>query len=391
MHIGVGLGPSVPGSGVSRYAEKLASALVAEAHGSGDMLTFLTDTSNPRWLLAALTPHGVADPAARACIHHSYWQRRPGTLQTIGNNLLLGPRLSSLRLDVYHGIDVYFAAALGSANVARVMTIHDLAAWRLPQLVSRRSRFFASFVLTRLLPRVDRIIADSHSTARDLGERVPGVAARIRVVHLGVDPRFAPASAQAIEACRRQLGLPSQYLLYLGQLKPEKNLSRLLEAYSILYGRYADTPPLVLAGIPYRGAETILRQARKLHLEQQVLFLGFVLDETLPALLTGAQVFVYPSLYEGFGLPVLEAMACGTPVVTSNCSSLPEVAGETAVLVDPASSEAIADGILCLLDNASRRRRLAEQGLLRARTFRWADTARQTLQVYREAVLCRAS
>jgi glycosyltransferase involved in cell wall biosynthesis len=145
---------------------------------------------------------------------------------------------------------------------------------------------------------------------------------------------------------------------------------------------------LVVAGAPGWLWTPIVRKVEELRLQTQVKFCGFVEDVDLPALLSGAMLFVLPSLYEGFGLPVLEAMACGTPVLTSNRSSLPEVAGEAALLVDPENPEAIADGMRRMLDDGSYRAELGRRGLARARAFRWVDTARNTVAVYREALGC---
>jgi glycosyltransferase involved in cell wall biosynthesis len=270
-------------------------------------------------------------------------------------------------------------------GVALVATIHDLIPWMFPQAVTRKHRWVWCTMLPRVVRRARRLIVDSQATARDLTDRFPEAADKVRVVYLGVDPRFAPAPPADVAALRSQLRLPADYMLSVGTLSPRKNLHRLFDAYAILRGQSAEVPPLVVAGKPGWLWEPIMRKVRDLHLEPYVIFCGFVPDRDLPALLTGASIFVLPSLYEGFGLPVLEAMACGTPVLTSNRSSLPEVAGDAALLIDPDHPGAIAEGMRRLLEDTACRKDLAQRGLTQARAFRWEETAQRTLAVYREA------
>ncbi len=385
MHIGLDLGAcTTTYGGIGRYAEELARALLAPASSGEylDELVLFAGDRPPGWLSQRLRPGREGGPLD-VRVETRYAHRGHPTVRA---NIFLGPMLARMGIQVFHSPDTLGFPLTSGRGIALVATIHDLIPWMFPQAVTRKHRWIRCAILPFVVRRADRVIVDSHATSRDLLELFPEAARKVRIVHLGVDSRFAPAPPQAVAALRSRLGLPTEYLLYVGVLSPRKNLERVFEAYALLQGGKEDLPPLVIAGKPGWLWRPIMRKVSDLGLQTRVVFCGFVPDEALPALLSGATLFLLPSLYEGFGLPVLEAMACGTPVVTSDCSSLPEVAGEAAVLVNPRSSEAIADGIRRLLGDASYRAELARRGLERARAFRWEDTARNTVAVYREAL-----
>jgi glycosyltransferase involved in cell wall biosynthesis len=182
---------------------------------------------------------------------------------------------------------------------------------------------------------------------------------------------------------RAATGIDTPYLLAVGTLEPRKNLLTLLHAYAALP---PSVPPLVLTGSPGWGNQTLATTLATLNLGERVRFTGYVADEVLPALYSAAELFLYPSLYEGFGLPVLEAMACGAPVITSSTSSLPEVAGAAAVLIDPQRADHLAEAIQTLLETPDQRARLREAGLARAQTFSWDRCAQDTVNVYRQVL-----
>jgi len=385
MRIGLDLGQSSAAyGGIGRYVEELTRALLAQRSSADgpDQFVLFTGDDEPPWLTEA-----VAAPrrGRRASQAHAETRRTHAGHATLRANLFLGPRLAGLRIRVFHAPDTLGFPLTSARGVARVVTVHDLIPLLLPQTVTRRHRWIRGVMLSCVVRWADRLIADSHATARDLAGRYPEAADKTRVVHLGVDPRFAPATREAVAAVRRELGLPSAYLLYAGVISPVKNLERLIEAYAILWKETREIPPLVIAGRRGWLADGIMRRAHELGLGGSVRFCGFVRDEALPPLLTGASAFLFPSRYEGFGLPVLEAMACGTPVLAGNRASLPEIAGEAAVLVDPEDPAGIADGIRGLLQDSGRRARLVERGIAQARGFRWEETARRTMAVYREA------
>ena len=274
-----------------------------------------------------------------------------------------------------------------------VVTVHDLAWMRYPETYGRDDlRMQGRAIISAF--RAAHVITVSESTARDLRGplRLPGgrritaparLADRITAIPLGVSPRFSPAGPRlgpASFAGAERLG--GGYILYTGNLQPRKNLLRLLAAYAEISSQER-VPPLVLAGALSPHAEELRTAAGRLGLERHVLFTGYVREDVLPALYRSATVFVYPSLYEGAGLPVLEAMASGVPVVTSNVSAMPEVADDAAILVDPASVDRLAWGISLLLTDGELRASLVRRGLARSRQFTWEETARRTAAVYR--------
>jgi len=295
---------------------------------------------------------------------------------------LLPFRLPGRQPALFHATN-YVAPRTGRTPL--VVTVHDLALLRFPELGTPALRRIVS--LSRCaVAAAQRVIADSESTARDLRELLDVPVARIRVVYPGCSALGrAPTIDAARDRVRERFGLTRPYLLHVGTIEPRKNLARLLGAYAQLRQRGGDVPTLVLAGAPGWGTDGVHRAITALALGDAVRCIGPVADDDLPALYTAAEVFVYPSLYEGFGLPVLEAMACGTPVLTSNVASLPEVAGDAAVLVDPRDEGAIADAMAELLRDRQARDQLRARGAARARGFTWERCARETWTVYEEA------
>ncbi len=264
-----------------------------------------------------------------------------------------------------------------------VLTVHDLIGMLFPQNLPLVSRFYWSRWLPWSVRWADRVIADSEHTRGDLIRllRIPGE--RIEVVHLGVGQAFRPQEGRAVlQAVHDRYGLPKAFILYVGTLEPRKGLDTLVAAYGSLA---ADTPHhLVIAGKRGWYTDALFRQVQALGLGQRVHFAGYVADEDLPALYNLADLFVFPSQYEGFGLPVLEAMACGTPVVCSNAASLPEVAGDAALLVPPGDAPALAAAIRRMLADPALQAAMRARGLERARRFTWEETARRTALVYRQ-------
>jgi len=270
-----------------------------------------------------------------------------------------------------------------------VVTVYDLSFWRTPERFPAAQRLYLRTLTRRSVRRAARVIAISQSTKRDLVELLGAPAERVRVVPLAIEDEFRPVTdTTAVADLRRRRGLPEHMILYVGTLEPRKNLVTLLEAYA-RWGAGSPgspLPPLVLAGGKGWGYEAIFAAVERLGLGQAVLFPGFVPHGELPLWYSAADVFVYPSLYEGFGLPVLEALACGTPVITSNVSSLPEVAGEAGLLVDPADANALAEALRRVWGDADLRQAMRTRGLAQAARFSLAALGRQTRNVYQEAV-----
>jgi len=268
-----------------------------------------------------------------------------------------------------------------------VGTVHDFSSLHVEAKYDPARMFYITRVLPFLIRRLTRVIAVSQSTKRDLVEYAGVPEERIAVIPQGVDHgHYFPRDTQAASRAAAGRGIRPPYLLFVSRLEhPGKNHVRLIRAFAHLKEAARLPHQLVLAGSPWTGAEEILRAARSCAAAADIVFTGFLPARELPELYSGAELCVYPSLYEGFGLPVLEAMACGVPVACSNCSSLPEVAGDAAALFDPGDEEAIAAAVEKLLADPALRAAHARRGLARSRAFGWPETAARTLEVLRAA------
>ncbi len=261
------------------------------------------------------------------------------------------------------------------------LTVHDIIGWLFPQNMPPVARMYWAHWLPFSVRFANLIIADSEATRQDLVTKLHIAEKKISVVHLGVEERFAPQDQQVIAACRAKYKLPNRFILYVGTLEPRKGIDTLIEAFAQLAARYTDTH-LVLAGKEGWYWQPILERIRTHSLENRVHVTGYVADEDLPALYSAATIFAFPSRYEGFGLPPLESMACGTPVVSSNSSSLPEVVGEAGLLVVPDNPAALVSQIESILANPTLHAELSSKGRAQANKFTWAKTAQATLEVY---------
>jgi glycosyltransferase involved in cell wall biosynthesis len=255
-----------------------------------------------------------------------------------------------------------------------------------PTLFPRKLVWYYKLMVKRL-HHAEVIITISEFSKRDIIAYTGIPASRVRVIYLGVDPQFAPLRSQPALAdllSRYELK-PKQFVLYVGNTMPHKNVRRIAEAVKIAQCKY---PCIVLAvaGARDRYRADLEKAVMDIGVSDGVRFLGPIPEDELPALYNAAAVFVFPSLYEGFGLPVLEAMACGTPVVTSNATSLPEVVGDAAITVDPNSSEAIATAIQSVLEDPRLAAELSRKGVEQARGFNWKRSAEEHLSVYKEVL-----
>ncbi len=270
-----------------------------------------------------------------------------------------------------------------------VTTFYDLAAYRYPETYDPAERPIYERLVPAAAARSKAIIAISESTKRDLDELLHVPEAKIAVTPLAANARFRPVP-DAAHLVAERFGLRQPYLLAcVGSGHPRKNLKAVIEAFGDLGSRAGSPAPrdfrLAIVGSVDRDAEARAALERS-PARDRITLLGHVPEDDLPAIYSAAAVFCFPSLYEGFGLPVLEAMACGTPVVCSNTSSLPEVAGDAAVLIDPSEPHSLAEALQALMENTPRREALSAAGLARSREFTWERTARLTLAAYRLAV-----
>jgi glycosyltransferase involved in cell wall biosynthesis len=264
-----------------------------------------------------------------------------------------------------------------------VVTVHDLSFLRHPDRLSARRRWYLEWAVGRSARRADWVIAVSRSTRDDLAELAGVPGEKISVIPLGVDPSFKPASSHPSRPTPLD-GRP--YILHVGTLEPRKNLDVLVHAFARLREAAHLPHALVLVGARGWSYEPVLQLVKSLGLDDHVRFVDYVGPVDLPRWYTDADLFAFPSVYEGFGLPVLEAMACGLPVVTTDSSSLRELAVDAALLVEPGSPEALEDAMRRILEDRSLRDRLRAKGLERAARYSWEATARETARVY-EAVI----
>jgi glycosyltransferase involved in cell wall biosynthesis len=368
MRIAV-MGRSLRGqmSGVVRYTHELVSALGRRC--PEDLTVFVTQADDG---LDGLPLQRVRAPFKTPTEYHrAVWEQT------------MVPRdLRRLRPDVFHSPNYIVPLASGTPMV---VTVHDTGF--LDRRVHRlRSHLYLTVLTTAAVHKAARIICVSTPTYVDFCDRFPRAADRARVVTEGVNPRFRPADAMAIDRVRAAYGLPERYILFVGTFEPRKNLTRLVAAYERTIAATDAPDHLVLAGgAGWKNNDVFARIAAS-ELRERIRVLGYVDDDDLPPLYSGCSLFAYPSVLEGFGLPPVEAMACGVPVVTSATSALPETVGDAACLVDPADDASIADGMSRVLTDDGYAKELVESGCARAADMTWEAVAEKTLAVYEEVV-----
>ena len=359
-------------AGINRVLQQLIAELPA-VPGDEQYLVYAPYSEANRRLLSPprlrsrLTRLPVERPAVRIA-----WE------QTV-----LPVELVRERVDLLHALGFVSPSAWRGRTV---VTVYDLSFLRFPEVYNRANRLYLSTFTPPSLRRADRVITISEDARRDVIELCGVAPERVTPILLAADERFRPASPEDISDFRERRGLPERFVLYQGTLQPRKNVETLVRAYAMLRAQGSDDHMLVLAGPRGWQYDSIFELTRQLGLEASVSFPGFVPDDELPLWYSSATVFAFPSRYEGFGLPLLEAMACGAPVVSSSSSSLPEVVGDAGLLVDPSDVEGLCSALRQLLENEPRRKTLAAAGRARAQSFSWRRTASETVQVYREVL-----
>ncbi len=356
-------------TGNETYTLNLVRALLALPSVKRGDVQFILYTTHPERLRPRL------DPAHLAPIRQV--KPKPASLR-----IPLGLPLATTRdrADLLHVN--YVAPPLGACP--HVVTVHDISYELYPDFFSPRDRWMLKIMVPLTIRRAAHIITVSQHAKHEIVSRYNLSPARVTVTYEAAGEQFHPViEASVLNVVRERYGLGSQYLLALGNLQPRKNIGRLVEAYARLRrdGQLVGVQ-LVLAGKALWRESEIYAKVKGAGLEQEVIFPGYVDDADLPALYSGALAFVFPSLYEGFGLPPLEAMACGTPVIASNAASLPEVVGDAALTVNPTDVQALADAIHLVVSRPGLRACLIERGLRRAAQFTWRRCAEETLAVY---------
>src|SRR6185503_13293951 len=297
--------------------------------------------------------------------------------------------LARSRVDLFHAPHYVVSPFV---TTPYVVTIHDCIHLRFPQyLPNRRALHYARVMMRMSAKRSRRVLTVSQASKDDILHYLRVPDSKVEVIYNALDERLAVVpTPDEVDRVRQRFQLTAPFVLYAGNIKPHKNLDRLIEAFSIMRKSGIDDVQLLIIGDEISKYPSLRRLVHRHHLYPHVRFLGFVPDATLAVLYRLAAVFVFPSLYEGFGLPPLEAMAAGTPVVTSNVSSLPEVVGNAALLIPPTDAAAIADAIARVLNQPGLRAELVERGFERVKQFSWGRSVARVRQVYGELTRVRA-
>ncbi|MHB1133604.1 MAG: glycosyltransferase family 4 protein [Chloroflexota bacterium] len=376
MRIAIDYTPAVhQGAGIGRYTRCLVQAL-AELDAENEYVLFYSYSGRkPEWPFAAhpnFIEKGVSVSDRALSI---IWHRLGLPLPV---NLVVGS------VQVYHATDFALPPLRRSAGL---VTVHDLSFILFPDHADSGLVSYLERAVPQSVRRARLVLADSENTRNDLVCLLDAKPERVEVLYAGVEARFQPVVDETVlESVRQRYGLNWPFILSLGTIERRKNLARLVQAYGRLRARRPLLPKLLIVGRRGWLYEDVFAAVEELGLQNEIIFPGYIADEDLPALYSLAQLFVYPSLYEGFGLPPLEAMACGTPVVAANTSSLPEVLVDAAVLVPPTDVEALADGMGRALADEELRASLRERGLVRAGDFTWQRAARRLLDIYGQVV-----
>jgi alpha-1,3-rhamnosyl/mannosyltransferase len=367
-------------TGIARYLRNLYQAvdrlgLAETAYFNGrdlfEDMPAMADSG--RWQQMTQSVRRLPDPvvfALRAARWHRYEQRL---------NRICRSGTGSPRFSLYH--ETAFTPAK-LTDIPTVFSVYDLSLRRYRHTHPReRVWMFEYFIKTRL-KYARHMLTISEFIRQEIMDEFKVPASRVSSVSLAPDPVFAPAAPGAVAQVRQRYGLPEEYLVFVSSLEPRKNIELLIEA---LAAARTDIP-LVLVGWHGWGDKAWLEKVHKSRLKDRILFTGHVPDPDLPAVYTGAAALVYPSLYEGFGLPILEAMACGCPVICSNAASMPEAAGDAALYIDPGDTDSLVHAIDTLVPDTGARQTLKTLGLARAKQFTWEKTARRTLDIFQTVI-----
>lgn len=366
-------------TGVGVYADRLVRSLLAQ------------DPVNTYALFLAEDDQTIAAPNLTKVVLPHSTSIGPNRLW---ENFVLPGYLRRNRFDIYF-CPAYVLPIVRQSRRRRhpsrmpkmVVTIHDLVSYHYPETFTWKMRLWQRLFVSNAVRVADCILADSAATKADIHRFYSLPDDIVKVVHLPIDKKFRPLTNDpGLNDARARYGLPSKFILSVGTLEPRKNVVRLAQAYALLPPDIRAHYPLVLAGGLGWMSDGIKREIEMLHLQDQIKFLGYVEQSELPLLYNLATIFAYPSLYEGFGAPPVEAMACGTPVLASRASSLPEVVGDAGLLADPFDVQELSSSLLRLITDGTLRQRLSAAGIERAASFNVEDRAAEVLAIFRELV-----
>jgi glycosyltransferase involved in cell wall biosynthesis len=370
-------------------AQKLSTRQSYHAAGSSryvyNLLRELRHTAGPEKFVAYVgASHAPADltPTPQFSLATTRFPTDRATARIFWEQFVLPRRLRHDGIGLLHGtVNALPVAWHGRA----VVTILDLTFLLMPRLFNSGNARYLKWAVRHATRAAKRVITISETTRQDVIRLLGVPPERVTRIYCGVEERFKPLRGTAeLAAFRASRQLPDDFILYLGTMEPRKNVGRLVQAYAALRRRGETSIPLVLAGGKGWGENAIFAEVERSGCASDIRYVGYVPEEEMPLWYNAATFFVYVSEYEGFGLPPLEALACGTPVITSDCSSLPEVVGDAGILVDPKDTDAIADAMQRLIGNPSLRAELTAGGPQRAGEFTWKRMAAETLAVYRD-------
>jgi glycosyltransferase involved in cell wall biosynthesis len=376
VHVGINaqlisLAGSYRNAGVSQYIYQVLRHL--QATPPVERITaFVGPAARPESLVlrAGVALHTTVLPTERPAVR-ILWEQ-----------LLQPPLLATRGIDLLHSPVNVLPLLL---PVPAVLTIHDLSFLRFPGTFSRAKRRYQAALTSFSARRARLVLTDSEHTRRDVIALLGVSPARVRTVYPGVTELYRPKPPEAVQQFRRRHGLPERFFVHVGTLQPRKNLERLISAFARFKRASGQTHALMLVGGKGWLYEGLLQHARQENVEGSVHFVGFAPPDEAPLWYAAAEVMVFPSLYEGFGFPIVEAMACGTPVLSSTASCLPEAAGDAAELFDPFDVEALALAMGRLADNPDYRLELRRRGYAQAARFTWERTAQAVLTAYADA------
>ena len=356
-------------TGMGRYANRVVGGLLD--HQEQEKYALFLRGNSP--LLADDLYRQVAVPLSKV------------SQRVIEEQLVLPWRLRTSQLDVFHNLDLTLPFAL-PRKIKAIVTVYDVAYLRFPSSSGKKSRLLYATFAPRSVARADAIVTISEFSKREIADAYGIDPAKIYVIACGVESRFKPAAPAEVERVRQALGIPDgPIILYIGAIEERKNLVRLAEAIA---GISSPDVKFVISGVENRRGSEMSEDIRRI-LEGRVHFTGYVPDELLPGLYCAADLFVFPSFYEGFGLPPIEAMACGVPVAVADAASLPEVVGDAGEYFDPMDVASIRATLQKVLDDDGLRARMAVSGIERSKRFKWQDAVNRTRTLYHK--LCETT
>ncbi len=408
MRIGIDIRALLEGrhTGVEEYTINLLRRLFMMGDSRNKYLLFISGQKSSKLKSSILRSSAIAEDGQISLRRQSYGASatKPYLKTQNYENILLEHlrvpnRLLNLSFKVFSrphldkllsGVNVFWAPNINlvptSKGCKKVVTFHDLSFVRYPEFFSLKRRLWHKFINPRKLAQeADRIIAVSESTKQDLVELYKIKPEKINIVYSGIGKKFKVKSSKLkVQKIKKKYRLPDKFILFLGTIEPRKNLIGLIRAYELLRGKThkltnSQIHKLIIAGTKGWLYEDIFKIARQSKYSKDIIFTGFIEDEDKPYLYNLASLFVYPSFYEGFGFPPLEAMACGLPTITSNVSSLPEIVGDAGIMVDPYKPGELALAMEMILSDGELRQRLSEKGIEQAKKFSWKESAKSTL------------